>query len=206
MRICHEDGRRFLSVLLLCGICGLSAGCLFTPRTPESPSSGDAIEYLPRNSPENIWANAEISLENADSFGWDEAISENFQYIPDSDASSQFPGVFDGWNKEREMAFINGFYDTEVSIEAQMRDDDFVIPDDSSGEVDWENVIYDIIVTSDAAGSVTRYRASAIITFKLEDNFWYIYRWEDLQGENNPDNPEELLSSMGVLRGTFGSN
>ena len=188
------------------GLAACAAAACSPPRTPEPPSSGEAIQYLPRSSPENIWANAQISLENVDAFGWDEAFSENFTYDPDSDAEGQFPGAFEGWNKEREMAFINGFYDSGVSIDAQMRNDDFVIPDHSSGEVDWENVIYDLIVTSGSDGSVTRYRASAIITFKLENNFWYIYRWEDLQGESNPDNPDELLSSMGVLRGTFGSN
>lgn len=199
-------GLRVKSGLLLAAVLLTSAGCLFTPRTPEPPTSG-SIEYLPRDLPENIWANAQTSLNEKDAPGWNDAISENFEYFPDSAAEAQFPpGTFDDWNKEDEMRFINAFYDSDVTIVSLMREEDYVIPPPSGDEVDWENVIYYLRVETNDDESETRYRASAIITFKLEGSFWYIYRWRDQQGESNPDNPEELLSSMGVLRGNFGSN
>jgi hypothetical protein len=183
-----------------------TSGCIFEPRDPEPPSTGAPVSYLPQISTANVWANLERSLAAGHAPGWEDNISQDvFVYEPDSDAENQFPGVFDGWDRSREVNFINNFYNSGVSIEAKMRDDDFVLPGDSGTEVIWEGVIYDVIVTNTADQSTTRYRASAIITFSLEGNFWYITRWRDQQGESNPDNPGQLLSSMGVLRGTFAS-
>ena len=188
-----------LSVLVL-------AGCIFNPRDPEPPSVGSVVSYNPRNSPRNVWENLQISLQNNDSFGWEENTSADFIYIPDTGAANQFPGVFTGWNYEREKSFINNFYSTPgVSNLAKMRNDDFNVPEPSGTEVVWEGVIYYVRVTDTNDGSEIRYRASAMITFRLEGNFWYIYRWEDQTGESDPDSGQ-ILPTLGVLRGTFGSN
>lgn len=181
-------------------------GCIFDPREPEPPSTGSPVVYLPQTSAANVWANLERSLEAGHAPGWEDNVNpETFVYEPDSEAQSLFPGAFTGWDRAREVSFINNFYNSGVTIEAQLKDDGFTPPDDAGGESVWEGVIYDIIVTNPADASTTRYRASAIITFSVEGNFWYISRWRDQQGESNPDNPGQLLSSMGVLRGTFAS-
>lgn len=184
----------------------LLTGCLFDPRDPAPPRTSDPIQYLPRGEAVNVWANLEISLENNDSFGWDEAISAGFQYFPDLEAEAAYPGIFEGWGKTEEISFIKALYAGGVSISAQMRDDDFNVPPPAGTEVVWENVIYDLTVQSTVDGSSIRYRASAIINFRLEGNFWYISSWRDQQGESDPDDPSQLFSSMGVLRGVFGSN
>jgi hypothetical protein len=202
------SGRRPSRRLAAAALVALLAtpGCLFDPREPEPPSTGAPVSYLPQISTANVWANLERSLNAGHAPGWEDNISQDvFVYEPDSDAQNQFPGVFDGWFRPQEVSFINNFYNSGVTIEAKMRDDDFVLPGDSGTQVTWEGVIYDLIVTNANDGSTTRYRASAIITFSLEGNFWYITRWRDQQGESNPDNPGQLLSSMGVLRGTFAS-
>lgn len=184
---------------------GLVNGCILEPREPEPPTTGEAVSYFDRTSTANVWANLEKSLEATDARGWEDNISQDtFIYLPDSDAESQFPGVFDGWDRAREVVFINNFYNSDVTITAQMLDDDFVVPPDVGTQVEWENVIYDLTVTANAGGSSIRYRGSATITFRLEGNFWYIYQWRDQQGESDPDT-QQLLSTMGVLRGTFGS-
>lgn len=189
------------SLVLLLGL----AGCLFEPREPAPPSVGTAIRYNPRTSPRNVWENLQISLQNNDSFGWEENTSNDFTYLPDSEASNQFPGVFAGWNFEREKTFINNFYASGVTNQAKMRNDDFNVPEPSGTEIVWEGVIYYVRVTDPNDASEIRYRASAIITFRLEGNFWYIYRWEDQTGESDPDSGQ-ILPTLGVLRGTFGSN
>lgn len=180
-------------------------GCIFNPRDPEQPSVGNTVSYNPRNSPRNVWENLQISLQNNDSFGWEENISPEFTYWPDTEAADQFPGVFEGWEYTKEQSFINNFYSTGVTNQAQMRNDDFIVPEPSGTEVVWEGVIYYLKVADPNDGSIISYRASAIITFRLEGNFWYIYRWEDQTGESDPDTGQ-ILPTMGVLRGTFGSN
>ena len=181
-------------------------GCIFDPRDPEPPVTGAPVEYLPQTSSANVWSNLERSLNATHSPGWEDNISQDaFFYEPDSEAQSLFPGLFAGWDREQELTFVNNFYNSNVSIQADMRDEEFEPPADAGNETIWEGVIYDLIVTNENDGSVTRYRGSAIITFSLEGNFWYISRWRDQQGESNPDNPGQLLSTMGVLRGTFAS-
>jgi hypothetical protein len=202
MRRCARGGA---ALLVLVGLAA-AAGCFFDPREPEPPSTGSPVTYLPQTSSANCWANLERSLNAAHAPGWEDNISQDvFVYLPDSDAENQFPGAFVEWDRTKEVGFINNFYNSGVTIQAQMKNDDFVPPPDSGTQSIWENVIYDLIITNTADGSTTRYRASAIITFSLEGNFWYISRWQDQQGESNPDNPGQLLSSMGVLRGTFAS-
>ncbi len=183
----------------------LSTGCIFEPREPEPPTTGEAIPYLEKSSTANAWANLEKSLEASHAPGWEDNISlDIFIYVPDTDAASQFPGVFDGWGREKEVAFINNFYNSDVTITAQLLQTGYVVPPDAGTQVAWEDVIYDVTVTENANGSSTRYRGKAIITFRLEGNFWYIYQWRDQQGESDPET-NQLLPTMGVLRGTFGS-
>ena len=193
----------FCVVLVVVGVS--ICGCFFTPRTPEPPTTSEPIPYRERTSSSSIWANAGLSLEHLDSTGWEEAISEDFTYEPDGVAELNYPDVFVDWNQEREMAFITDLYSQDISVVAQMRDPEFVPPPDTGEMVIWEDVIYMITVSS-SDGSETKYRATAEITFRLEGNFWYIYKWIDVSPEEDPDNPGQFLSSFGGLRGIFASN
>lgn len=185
--------------------CLAPAGCLFAPRDAEPPETGTIVRYQEQISPAAAWDNLETSAEATHAPGWEGAISsQSFHYVPDSAAENQFPGAFTDWNREKEIAFINRLYNSGVTITARMRNLEFVVPPSSGSESIWENVIYDVTVTSTADGSSIRYRGSAIITFALEGNFWYIREWRDQQGESDPDT-HQLLSTLGVLRGNFAS-
>ena len=193
-------------VALLAVLAAVPGCIIFDPRHPEPPTTGAQVTYLPQTSSANVWANLETSLNNTHAQGWQDNISQTaFSYEPDSAADTQFPGVFAGWDIEREATFINNFYNAGVTIEAKMKDDAYTPPPDVGSETVWEGVIYDVKVTDPVDSSVTEYRGSAIITFKQEGNFWYISNWRDQQGESSPENPGQILSTMGVLRGTFAS-
>jgi hypothetical protein len=196
--------RRAALVALGLAGCLAAAGCLFVPRDAEPPETGNIVRYQEQISPAAAWDNLETSIEATHAPGWEGAISPDFHYIPDSAAESQFPGVFTDWNRDKELAFINRFYNSGVTISARMRNLEFVVPPSSGSESIWENVIYDLTVTGAGGGSSVRYRGSAIITFALEGNFWYITEWRDQQGESDPDT-QQLLSTLGVLRGNFAS-
>ncbi len=195
-----------LTAALLLAFLAAAPGCIiFDPRTPEPPTTGAQVTYLQQTSSANVWANLETSLNNSHAQGWEDNISQDsFAYEPDSAADTQFPGIFAGWGREQEANFINNFYNSGATVVAKMRDDAFTPPPDVGTETVWEGVIYDLTVTG-VDGSVSEYRASAIITFTQENNLWYITNWRDQQGESSPDNPGRILSSMGVLRGTFAS-
>lgn len=196
----RRTAAQFVLVTLLAGAV---AGCIFEPRTPEPPTSGVSISYLQQTEARNAWQNLQISLNNTDPFGWTTNISTEFRYIPIDDEAASFPALND-WSYDREVAFINALFASGVRISSVMRNEDFTVPDQTGDSVEWQGVVYFVDVTSTVDNSSTRYSASARIVFHLEGNFWYIYEWEDLQGQSDPDS-EGQLSSMGVLRGNYAS-
>lgn len=180
-------------------------GCLFAPRDAEPPQTGDIVRYLEQLSPADAWDNLQTSAEASHSPGWEAAISQlSFRYFPDSAAENQYPGAFADWGRDKEIAFINAFYNSDVDITARMRNLDFAVPPTSGNISIWEGVIYDLTVVSRIDASTVRYRGSAIITFSLEGNFWYISEWRDQQGESDPGT-NQLLPTLGVLRANFAS-
>jgi hypothetical protein len=199
-------GRNLLVAVFAVAAVALLPGCLFTPREPEPPSTEDQIDYINQSSPANVWSNLGKSLEASHAPGWEDNISQTeFRYIPDDEARDQFPpDTFLGWDRDREVTFINNFYNGGVSNVAKMSEDGFVFPSPSGSEQTVEDIVYDLTVTNNQDGSVVRYRGKCDVIFRLEGNFWYIYEWRDLQGESDPDTGQ-LLNTMGVLRGTFGS-
>jgi hypothetical protein len=200
-------GHRASRALATCALLAVlsAGGCLLQPRDAEPPETGEIVEYLEQIIPANVWDNLETSAEATHAPGWEAAIeATDFRYIPDSAAEAQFPGVFADWGPEKEIAFINALYNADVEIVATMRNPEFVVPPSSGSVSVWENVIYDLTVTSTVDQSSVRYRGSAIITFTLVGSFWYITEWRDQQGESDPET-NQLLSTLGVLRGNFAS-
>jgi hypothetical protein len=186
--------------------CLLVGGCLFAPRVAEPPQTGDIVVYLDQIEPWAAWDNLQTSAGATHAPGWEGAISPTgFIYKPDDAAENPNPGVFAGWDRDREIAFINALFNSGVEIVALMRNPEFRVPPTSGSKSVWESVIYDLKVTTNGVdGSTLRYRGSARITFSLEGNFWYITEWEDLVGENDPET-NKPLSTMGVLRANFSS-
>ncbi len=190
----------FLAVILVLGNLG---GCIFNPRDPEPPTSR-SIDYLPRTSASSIWENCRLALINKDTSGWDTALADNFIYIPDGDTRAAYPTVdWDNWVKDTEMGFVNSWFATDVTIAADLLDEDINTPDGSGGLAQWD-VIYLITVTDNVSGSVTSYRGRCQLEFELQGSFWYLSLWRDEQGEEDPDNPGSILETLGRVRGVFG--
>lgn len=180
-----------------------AGGCLFEPREPEPPTT-QAIDYLPRSNPDNIWENCRLALINRDTGGWDTAVSESFRYEPDSDTRQAYPDIDWGqWGKDREMSFINSWFSSGVQIQADLRETEINTPGGADGFAEWE-LIYLLTVTDSQTGTVTRYRASAVLQFTLEGSYYYLSYWRDEQGEEDPDTGA-ALETMGRLRGAFGT-
>jgi hypothetical protein len=195
--------RRLILALGCLSLLVTTTGCgLFAPRDPEPPAT-QAISYLPRSSAANVWENCRLALVNKDTGGWDTAVAENFQYEPDGDTRSAFPNVdWENWGKSQEMSFINSWFATNVTIDADLLDTPINTPDGAGGFAEWE-LIYFLEVEDNQTGSTTKYRANAVLQFELQGSFWYLSYWRDQNGEDDPDNPGSTLETMGRLRGAF---
>jgi hypothetical protein len=191
---------RFVLLLLLPVVAG---GCLFEPRDAEPPSTVNPIEYLPRTSPENVWENCSLALENDDATGWDNAVHESFLYEPDSQTLSLYPAAFaTPWGKAREMSFVNAWFSNRPIIQANLLDERISTPDGSGGRAEWD-IIYFLNVKDRQTGSTSLYRARATLVFELKGNYWFLTYWRDESGESDPNNPQVLLPTLGVVRGAF---
>lgn len=211
MRIGNESGKGIggrIGAVCLLGLLVLQGGCIFEPRDPEPPTSGESIPYLTPTEMVNAWDNMQLALRYTDAYGWESSIYERtFRYYPDSETEAAFPNVFDNWGYEQEKNFINGLFDAGVTIEAELTNSDFVVPDDSgASSVLWQGVTYFVQVTTKTDNSTTKYRATADITFQLDGSFWYISEWRDTARQPDPDDQSgQNLPSLGVLRGNYAS-
>jgi hypothetical protein len=190
----------FIALILILAAVALG-GCIFDTRDPEPPST-QAINYLPRSSAPNVWENCRLALVNKDIGGWDDAIGEEFQYVPDSETQLAYPTVdWTDWNKQDELDFMNTWFSTDVTIDADLLDEEINTPDGQGGFAEWD-LIYLLTVTDNQTGSTTRYRGRCILNFNVPDNFWYVTFWRDEQGEADPESGA-TLQTMGALRGAF---
>ena len=198
----NGSGRAVLAAALLLP---LLSGCIFEPRQAEPPAAGDVVQYNPRTSARNIWANVELALNATDPGEWDQILSPDFLYVPDDQTRSIYPNIdWDGWRKEQELTFVQNWFGSGISIQADMLRPDSENTHDPEGDAGTWDLIYFLRVT-DQSGRETRYSGRALIHFRLEGNFWYIIGWEDLNGETDPDNPDANLQTLGVVRGAIAS-
>jgi hypothetical protein len=197
-------GTAFSAGILLAILAFALGGCLFEPREAETPISEGIVEYNPRTSARNVWANLELALGNTDAGGWDENLSEDFQYFPDTETESLYPGIdWANWGKPQEMTFINNWFGSNVTITADLFNEEINTNDPAGTSGEWELIYFVRVI--DEFNSETRYRGRAFIGFQLEGNFWYIRYWRDQQGETDPENPNANLQTLGVVRGAFAS-
>ncbi len=186
------NGKKFILIFLLISALGLN-GCLFDPREPEPPGGG-GTDFEPPDDAYGVVANMEKGFGTAENTGYDEAIAENFIFIPSQRAISDYSGIFSSdWGREREMGFLNSLKSVTGS-----RTLDF--PEE--GSWDEENAgateaelrgEYTITVTED--GETVTYEGDAILYFNnTSGQYWQMIRWEDIT---------ENLNSSGHLRGLY---
>jgi hypothetical protein len=174
------------------------AGC--TTNTG-APPSGNGNPYLPADSVESVVQNIMHAFNDLDISGYQDAVGASFNYEPDGQTTLAFPGVdWNGWGNPQEITFATNLFNSVSAISLNLHDTDFNVAPPSGGFGEWD-LIYFMTVTA-ADGSVTRYRARALLDFTLIDSDWYLTAWSDLEGENDPDSGN-LLPTSGSLRGAF---
>jgi hypothetical protein len=191
-------------VVIVVAALGLAGGCAFDPRTPEPPLTGEPIEYLEATEAKRVVANAETALNNLDAQGWDAAISQLFTYENEVPTEQELPGGdWDNWDRQKEMGFINNFFNNVTSVEATLRQEDIFVEDPAGGEADWE--FFYFVKVTDVNGIETRYRGRVEMQLRVEGTLWYINKWIDQEAGDDPDNPGVSLPTMGSVRAAFAS-
>ncbi|MCK4350550.1 MAG: hypothetical protein KAX13_06810, partial [Candidatus Krumholzibacteria bacterium] len=98
--------KKIIVLMLLIGFVGM-AGCIFEPREAEDPDPDDGGTWITPGQPKDVLANLKSGLAAAANSNYERSLHENITFIPrPEDRSNLGDEVFDGWNKEVEMAFL----------------------------------------------------------------------------------------------------
>jgi len=190
--------KKIIVLILLIGFIG-TAGCIFDPREAEEPESDGGGTWITPGQPKDVLANITSGLAAAANSNYERSLHDDFTFIPrPEDRSNLGDEVFDGWNKEVEMAFLTrlkGIYLGERLI--QFGDENMVFEreDVSVGRAEFEG---DYVMTLDLGdGSDPEiYEGRAIFIIVEANQGWMLLSWEDVDVIGS--NP-----TSGYLRGTL---
>ncbi len=173
-----------LAIMLL-----LSAGCVFTPRSPEDPVEVE-IEWISPHQPENVLANMEAALEARYITYYRDSLHGEFLFLASAQAIAQQPWdqYFEGFGLERELAATEAlFLQVEtLQVDWNYDEDPEVVGDEATFSLDNYQLT---VVYGD--GSERIFSGSAELKL-VKDPDWKLIEWDETQ--NSADN------SWGTLR------
>lgn len=190
--------KRMIALVMLAALVG-STGCVFEPREAEAPDTGEGGNWITPGLPKDVFANLASGLAAAQNSNYERSLNEDFTFIPrPEDRSNLGDEVFDGWNKEIEMAFLTrlkGIYAGERQIRFGDENTEFEREDVSVGRAEYEG---NYVMTLDPGdGSEPEvYEARAIFVIIEANQGWMLLSWEDVDVIGS--NP-----TSGYLRGTL---
>lgn len=184
----------------LAALAAAVAGCLFEPRSAETPG-GQTIIYVPANDPRAVMENLQTALNARDVAGYQKMLAEDFAYVPDGQTSSEYPDIdWPNWNQEKEIQFAGDLFNSVTTVQAALQDSTIFAPVSGSA-VEWE-LIYSVQITSPGATQPTPYRGRAFFKMALYSTVWALSEWRDIQGEP-PRGGGGILPTAGILRGAI---
>jgi hypothetical protein len=167
----------------------LAAGCLFSTRTPESPSVNEVPWIIP-DTPAKALTNVQVTFGAKSVANYDRSLDSDFTFIP-SEAdlalvTGSDPTFYDGWNKNREVAaFTSVFQQSDGTVtfnwgppippETGMLTDDA----DTRGGKYYENLKYRMVFRK--TGADTTISGLVNLYLRQETAGWSIYKWIDKQ-------------------------
>lgn len=190
--------KKIIFLMLLITLIAMT-GCLFEPREAETPDLEEGGTWITPGQPKDVLANLKSGLAAAANSNYERSLHEDFTFIPrPEDRSNQGDEVFDGWNKEVEMAFLTrlkGIYLGDRLI--QFGDENMVFEreDISVGRAEFEG---DYVMTLDPGdgSELEIYEGRAIFIIVEANQGWMLLSWEDIDVIGT--NP-----TSGYLRGTL---
>lgn len=176
----------------------VAGGCIFEPREPEEPGV-EKEPWITPNQAEDVFLNLASGLRASSNSNYERSLDVAFVFLPHPQDESQFGSIYDGWNKEREMRFLN-------RIKGEFPGLREIRFGDASGS--WDERIEETgrivfrgeyrIEAVNGAGVTETFSAKAEFEIVSGSQGWVLSSWEDY----------ELISpfpSAGAMRGTYGT-
>jgi len=192
-----NDLRKPIFALLLVLVC-LVPGCLFETREDEVQPPSDSGCSVDLTAPEGVFTAITETFGSLQDACYERAVSDRFIFSPaqqDSlDQNFVGTGVFDNWNKQRELAALG-----LMLSDAQYLHWDFT----PSTQINQSTFVrfrvdYDLqVVNTSAPADTAHYKGAATFDVRKESGIWRITYWDEIEGVPG-------FSSWGYLRGILG--
>ena len=162
------------ALLALLGGCGL-----FDLRNPEDPGSGPQVPFEIPTEPRIALTNLKATTEARVVTNFDRSLASDYRFRFDPFEA----GTDTAWNKDRDIQAITALFHNEAEVHLE-----WTVEDSSStgsGFV-YRNLGYRLVFTQSAADSFVIV-GKCYLYFRLEQQQWLIYRWEDLKSSGDPN-------------------
>ena len=189
--------QRIFSMLLVLALSATMPACLFDTREGAPPDTGGNTISL--NDPLQVFVAMRESLnQSQQDANYERALSTQFVFSPtlqDSlDQNFIGSGVYDNWNKTRELAVLGFFFadaqtiKSEFSPAVEINKNTFV-----RYRVSYQLDVVSVAMPADTA----RYRGVAYFDVRNESGNWRLTFWDEIE-------PVDGFASWGYLRGILG--
>jgi len=195
MRKCFIAGLLFLATIA-------PEGCIFEPRTPETPGGGtDLYPWIVPNRPKDVFVNLKSGLASNLDSNYERSLDPAFTFIPSADAEAIYPPErFEGWTKTIELDVlvrIKTNYLGERSVQFGDENLNFTIENEQVGLATYEGT-YTITLNVGDGSPALIYAGIAKFTIVQGTQGWVLSIWEDIQ-------PSGTNPTSGILRGALRS-
>lgn len=187
--------------ILTLAACLFSSGCIFSPREPEQPSSGEQDNWILPNTPKDVFINLQSGFASSKNSNYERSLDATFEFLPRTeDEANLGQDVFEGWNKDIELQWITrvkGDYPGTRSLHFGDENGQFPIEDIQVGQATFEGPYVMVLDSGDGSGAETY---AGIARFKIVHGStgWVMTLWQDLDINGN-------FPTSGYLRGTMRS-
>jgi hypothetical protein len=174
-------------------------GCLFEPRTAETPETGtDQYPWIVPISAKDVFVNLKNGLASNLDSNYERSLDPAFTFIPSADAEAVYPTSFADWTKTVELnvlARIKTFYVGARSAQFGDANMNFPIKNEQVGLATYQGP-YTITVNLGDGSPALVYAGEAIFTIVQGTQGWVLTKWEDIR----PIGPNP---TSGILRGAM---
>lgn len=177
----------------------VSSGCLFEPRDPEPPDTGEENDWVVPNSPKDVFLNLASGFASNKDSNYEMSLGTDFTFIPrDADLAQLGAAAFADWTKEIEMEVLGRIKTLYVSGRTVQFGDEngtFEKEDVSVGYAVYEG-IYQITLDRGDGSEKETYAGIARFTVEQGTTGYVLTKWEDLEASGS-------FPTSGSLRGTL---
>ena len=174
-------------------------GCLFEPRTPETPGGGTGgCQWIVPGRPKDVFVNLKCGLSSNLDSNYERSLDPAFTFIPSADAEAVYPGKFADWTKAVELdvlARIKTLYVGARSVQFGDANLNFAEENEQVGFATYEGTYTITLEIGDGSPALV-YAGIAKFTIVQGTQGWVLSIWEDIQPSGG--NP-----TSGILRGAL---